>query len=156
VELTEIDLGEHVADRHLSDLMELFAGQWWTSARTRDQVVALLDASDVVVAAVHRPHGRLIGFARVLTDETALAVVLDVMVAPDWRRQGIGSLVMDFLVQHPRLAQVESIELVCQPDVMPFYREWGFTDAVGASRLMRRTSNAALLGDASGPPERAI
>ena len=32
------------------------------------------------------------------------------------------------------------IELVCQPELIDFYRRWGFTDHVGASRLMRRAA----------------
>jgi hypothetical protein len=152
VDLNEIDVSDQIGKAQLGDVVELFKGQWWTSTRTREQVVAMLAASDVVVAAVHRPTRRLVGFARVLTDETFVALILDVIVALDWRHRRVGSLVIDFVVQHPLLANVESIELVCQPHVMPFYRRWGFTDGVGASRLMRRTSNPALLGLGTAPP----
>ncbi len=48
-------------------------------------------------------------------------------------------MLIDAIVKHPRLADVRSVELVCQPDMVPFYR-WGFTDEVGGSRLMRRPS----------------
>ena len=34
-------------------------------------------------------------------------------------------------------------ELVCQPDLMPFYRRWGFTERVGGSTLMRKRRPAA-------------
>jgi predicted GNAT family N-acyltransferase len=98
------------------------------------------------VAATYRPSGRLVGFARVLTDEVYLAVVLDVIVAPDLRGSGLGETLLDAIVGHPRLASVRSIELVCQPDLMPFYRRWGFTDQVGGSRLMRRTADPRLTG----------
>ena len=37
-----------------------------------------------------------------------------------------------------RLDGAKTIELVCQPDVEPFYERWGFTTRVGRSRLMRR------------------
>jgi hypothetical protein len=51
---------------------------------------------------------------------------------------------MDEILSRPELANVESIELVCQPDLVGFYRRWGFTDAVGQSLLMRRTANPSL------------
>jgi hypothetical protein len=36
-----------------------------------------------------------------------------------------------------RLAGVETIELSCQPDMVDFYRRWGFEDELGGSLLMR-------------------
>jgi predicted GNAT family N-acyltransferase len=70
--------------------------------------------------------------------------VLDVIVAPAWRAAGLGAMLMDAVVGHTGLAGVRSIELVCQPELMPFYRRWGFTDRVGPSRLLRRTADPLL------------
>lgn len=53
-------------------------------------------------------------------------------------------MLMDAIVGHPELAEVRSIELICQPELVPFYRCWGFTDEVGRSLLMRRTSDSRL------------
>jgi len=96
----------------------------------------MLAASDLVFALVDRSADRLAGFARVLTDGAYLALVLDVVVV-EWRGQGLGRTLMDAVVAHPRLAGVKSLELVCQPEMMPFYRRWGFTDDIGPSTLMR-------------------
>ena len=71
-----------------------------------------------------------------------VALILDVIVAPSHRGSGVGRLLMDTVVGHPRLASVESLELVCQPDVRQFYARWGFTTEVGNSRLMRRSHGA--------------
>jgi len=48
-------------------------------------------------------------------------------------------------LQHPQLAGVRSVELVCQPELVPFYRRHGFTDQVGHSRLMRRSADLNLI-----------
>jgi len=61
-------------------------------------------------------------------------------------------MLMDTVVGHPQMATVRSIELVCQPDVMPFYRRWGFTDQVGPSRLMRKTADPLLTRALPGSP----
>ena len=87
----------------------------------------------------------MVGFARVLTDQTYLAIILDVIVAPDARGSGVGAMLMDAILSHPRVADVKSIEPVCQPELMPFYRRWGFTDQIGQSRLMRRTVDPSLI-----------
>lgn len=145
---TEIEIRDEIG---ADQVLELFAAAWWTAGRTAADVTGLLAGSDIVVAAVDRRSGRLVGFARVLTDDVCVAVVLDVIVAPDRRGSGLGALLMDAVVGHPRLAGVGSVELVCQPDLMPFYRRWGFTERVGGSRLMRRTTDPLLAGtDATG------
>ncbi|MFI5693207.1 hypothetical protein ACIA58_15275 [Kribbella sp. NPDC051586] len=43
------------------------------------------------------------------------------------------------------LAAVRSLELVCQPELIPFYRRWAFSDQVGASTLMRRSTDTRLI-----------
>jgi GNAT superfamily N-acetyltransferase len=128
-------------------LMRLWASAWWAAGRTEDETRRVLAGSDVVVAVTERAPGRLVGFARVLTDQTCLAVILDVVVAPDVRGSGVGAMLMDAVLSDPRVAGVKSIELVCQPELMPFYRRWGFTDQVGQSRLMRRTDDPTLLSE---------
>lgn len=147
VNVSEIEVRGAVDADCLPHLMDLFASAWWTSSRTVSDVTRMLAASDLVFALIHRPSGRLVGFARVITDEVYLAVVLDVIVAPDWRGAGLGAMLLDEIVGHPRLATVRSVELVCQPDVIPFYRRWGFTEQIGRSRLMRRTADPLLTSD---------
>lgn len=130
------------------ELVALFQSAWWTSERTLEDVERMLRGSDAVVGLVDRSSDRLVGFARAITDHTFLAVVLDVIVAPDLRGTGLGARLMDELLARPGLADVDSIELVCQPELVAFYRRWGFSASVGRSLLMRRTSNPLLGGSA--------
>ena len=146
VDVSEIEVWDEVGPDWLPHLMDLFASAWWTATRTTSDVTRMLAASDLVFALMHRPSGRLWSFVRVITDEVDLAVVLDVIVAPDSRGSGLGAMLMDAVVGHPRLAGVRSIELVCQPELITFYRRWGFTEQVGRSRLMRRTADPLLTG----------
>jgi len=125
------------------EVLGLFKSAWWAASRDLSGVRAMLERSDVVVAL--HVDGELAGFARALTDEVYLAIILDVIVAPAYRGTGLGAALMDAIVNHPKVSGARSIELVCQPDLMPFYRRWGFTDRVGHSRLMRRTTDPALL-----------
>ncbi len=90
----------------------------------------------------------MVGTARVLTDFTYLATVLDVISSEARRGEGVGAAMMGAITSHPRLQDVDSIELICQPELQAFYSRWGFTGDVGRSRLMRRTSNPALGGAA--------
>ncbi|HEY3510433.1 GNAT family N-acetyltransferase [Kribbella sp. NPDC051137] len=114
------------------------------SDRTPADVERLLANSDLAFAVLD--DDKLVGFARVLTDYTYVALMLDVIVDESHRGTGVGAVLLDAVVDHPALADVRSLELVCQPDLVPFYRRWGFTDQVGSSRLMRRTADARLTG----------
>ncbi|MFI5730849.1 GNAT family N-acetyltransferase [Kribbella sp. NPDC051587] len=127
---------DRVEPHHLPDLATLFSSAWWLTDRTPDETSRILRESDIVIALLDSDV--IVGFARVLTDYAHVALILDVVVAPESRGTGHGATLMDAIVTHPDLQQVRSIELVCQPDLIPFYRRWGFTDEVGQSLLMRR------------------
>ena len=139
-----LQIRESLSEDHAEQLLAMFRMEWWTLRRSADDVGVMLRNSDLVVALVEEATGRLAGFARVLTDEIYLAVILDVVVARDWRGRGAGQVLIEAVLNHPTVANVNSIELVCQPDLMHFYERWGFTGAIGSSRLMRRTSDATL------------
>lgn len=133
-----------IEDRQMPELMRLFGSAWWMADRTEAEATRVLRESDIVVAVTHLSTRRLVGFARVLTDYTHVALVLDVVVDPAHRDSGYGAILMDAITQHPRLQDVRSLELVCQPELRGFYSRWGFTDEVGQSLLMRRTSDPLL------------
>ncbi len=129
---------------HVDQLLQLFVGEWWTARRGPDDVRRMLAGSSLVVAVVD-DDDRLVGFARAITDDTYLAVLLDVIVAPEYRHRGVGRSLVEALLAHPKVANVNSVELVCQPDVISFYERWGFSTEVGTSRLMRRTTDQLLV-----------
>lgn len=136
--LRGLDTGRQV------QLVALFQSAWWTKGRSPETVERMLAGSDLVIGLVDPTSDRLVGFARAITDHVFLAVVLDVIVDSEYRGTGLGAQLMDELLASAELAEADSIELVCQPELVDFYRRWGFTDSVGRSLLMRRTSNPLL------------
>ena len=128
----------------VDDLLGLYAGEWWTKDRTPADVDRMLDASDLVFAVVECSSGAVVGFARVLTDRVYVALILDVIVAPAYRGRGLGRLLMETTLADPGLQAVRSVELVCQPEHVAFYEQWGFSACVGRSGLMRRMADPRL------------
>jgi GNAT superfamily N-acetyltransferase len=102
----------------------------------------MLDATDVIVAFVDSTNDKLIAFARAITDEKYRALVLDVIVDPGSRKRGLGKLLMDTIVTHPRIKGAQIFELYCQPNMVPFYERWGFQEPDANLRFMRRASPA--------------
>lgn len=127
-------------DRHLPELMRLYADAWWSRERTVEQVRDLLRWSDLVVGLCAPPDDRLVAFARVLTDRTFRAMMYDVIVDANMRGRGLGHRLMQAVVSHPMLQGVEYVELYCRPELAPFYRSLGFTSPGSGVILMRRSA----------------
>jgi len=140
----EVEVRDRLTPAQVDDLLRLYGNEWWSARRTRPDVERMLAASDLLFAVVETGSDSLVAFARVLTDRTYLALVLDVIVAPKHRGAGLGRLLVESICSEPALQNVASIELVCQPEYVPLYEKWGFTANVGGSRLMRRTSDSRL------------
>jgi GNAT superfamily N-acetyltransferase len=133
-----LEIRDTLESERIDQLLELYAQAWWARDRAASDVRRMLEATDLVFALIDRGADRLVGFARVLTDGVYRAFVYDVVVDDGYRDRGLGRMLMDAIVAHPRLAQVELIELACQPELVAFYRRCGFDVASDASTLMRR------------------
>ena len=128
------ELDEH----HVRQLHSLYQGEWWSSGRTLDEARRCVQGS--LCFALVDEGDRLVAFARAITDSIFKAMVFDVIVAPDHRGQALGDRLVEHLLDDERLRDVRHVELYCLPEMFPYYRRHGFTEAVGAVRLMRRSS----------------
>jgi GNAT superfamily N-acetyltransferase len=125
-------------ESQLEDLWRLYQCEWWTQGRKLEDVRRAVKHSGLIFAFAE-PGGRLVAFARVLTDFVYKALVLDVIVDREHRQRGIGRTMLDAIVSHPALANVRDIELYCRPELVPFYQKWTFTADLGELRFMRRS-----------------
>ncbi|MEZ2226306.1 MAG: GNAT family N-acetyltransferase [Microcoleus sp.] len=128
---------ETLTSSQVSDLMELYKNEFWCDKRTREDVVKMLAATDVIIGFVDEGD-RLIAFTRVITDFVYIGTVFDVIVHPTHRKMGLGVKLMDAVVNHPKLQAVERLGLYCLPKMIPFYERWGFSDDVGGVKFLRR------------------
>ncbi len=80
---------------------------------------------------------KLIAFSRVLTDYFKFSYVYDVIVDRQYRGHGLGKQLMEIIIHHPSMQNIQNIELVCRKDMIPFYAQFGFTDNYGGSVSMR-------------------
>lgn len=127
-----------LTDSHIDDLLELYRNEWWTETREREELPQMVASSDELVAFEDSDSKELVAFARVLTDYTYKALVFDVIVAVSQRGHGLGERLMEEILNHSRLVDVEQFELYCLKEMAGFYERWGFTDKLGDIRLMRR------------------
>ncbi|MEA5531071.1 GNAT family N-acetyltransferase [Dolichospermum sp. UHCC 0684] len=124
-------------ETQISELVELYKNEFWSHNRIYPGVVKMLAASDIIIALVNEEK-ELIAFCRVLTDFVYRGVLYDVIVKPSYRKMGFGAKLLDEVVNHPQLKEVENMALFCLPEMIPFYQQWGFTNKVVNLELMYR------------------
>lgn len=125
-------------DRQVADLHRLYQNEWWTRGRTLAEVATMLTHANFVFGLSEPVSGRLVAFARVLTDRVFKALIFDLIVAPDWRGDDLGMVLLDAILDHPELRGVAHVELYCLPELEAYYQRRGFTPETGGVRLLRR------------------
>jgi ribosomal protein S18 acetylase RimI-like enzyme len=87
-------------------------------------------------------EGRLVGFGRVVSDSIH-AMIYDLIVAPEYQRQGIGGEILDRLANHCQEAHIRDIQLFCAKGRREFYERHGFEVRPGdAPGMQYRASKA--------------
>lgn len=125
-------------DAQVQELLNLYRGEWWSRTRTLEDVVRMLSNTTLVFGFLDRSTDQLVAFARVLTDGVYKAFLFDVIVHSAHRNKGLGQMMMDAVIQYPRVRTVETLELYCNPELAPFYETWGFSTNCAGCVLMRR------------------
>ncbi len=93
-------------------------------------------AHSISVTARGADH-RLIGYARVLTDQTYIYYILDVMVDPEHRGQGIGTRLVERAVEEAQKNGFIKIFLTAIPGSEPFYKRIGFRPSMSPVLVLR-------------------
>lgn len=128
---------ESMAARHIPQLLELYRQCPWAKDRTLEDAESIVRNTTITLGIVD-DNGNLIGFSRVLSDLRIKALILDVVVDESHRGEGLGKLLLDTIVKHPKLANVKHFELYCREKMIPFYERFGFTEDLGDFHFMRR------------------
>lgn len=71
---------------------------YWARWRSRDDVERQLATAWRVLAAYHRRTGRMVGFARAVSDGVAFGYLADVYVLPEARGRGLGKALVGGMV----------------------------------------------------------
>lgn len=106
---------------------------YWSPGITREAVVRA--ANNSICAVARNDQGALIGYARMVTDQTVFAWVCDVIVAPDHRGQGIGRALVSALMGHPECQGIRRWMLGTL-DAHEVYAKLGFKPVKAPERLM--------------------
>ena len=109
------------------EILRLYGAVGWTAYT--DNAAALREGfghSLLTLAAYEEDE--LLGLVRTVGDGTTVVFVQDLLVLPERRRQGIGSALMQAVLE--RYPDVRQIELTADdtPEAAAFYRSLGFSE----------------------------
>lgn len=96
---------------------------YWAKGRTLDRVKKSLKNS--VCFGVFNRDGKQLGFARIVTDYVVFAWLMDIFIDETLRGQGVGKLLMDYIVNYPNLMDVNGMGLRTK-DAHSLYEKFGF------------------------------
>ena len=83
--------------------------------------------------------GRVIGFVNAISDGVAAAFIPWLEVVPEYRGQGVGAALVRRMLG--RLGHLYSVDLVCDPPLVPYYQQFGLAPIQGMG--LRRPRNLA-------------
>ena len=115
-----------LTEDQILQLYGLYQKEWWSNRRTLEEARIVVAHSSLLIGLVEPDTQRLVGFCRLLTDFVFRGTILDVIVAEDWRDRGLGRQLLEAVLTHARLQTVQTLWLCCLPDMVEFYRKWGF------------------------------
>jgi len=69
---------------------------------------------------------KLIGFGRVIADGVHHALIVDLIIHPDYQSKGLGSRLLDKLVSKCKKNKIRDIQLFSAKDKYAFYEKFGF------------------------------
>lgn len=118
---------ESAAEVAPGQLEGFFVG--WPNPPSPHTHLRLLHASDHIVLALDDMTNAVVGYVTALSDGVLCAYISSLEVLPAYQGHGIGSeLVRRLLAQ---LSSLYMIDLICDPDVQPFYARLGLRPASG-------------------------
>lgn len=109
------------------DLEGFFAG--WVRPVSTEMHMEILRNSQQCLLAIEAESGSVVGFITAISDGVLAAYIPFLEVRVDYQGQGIGSeLVRRMLDQ---LRRMYMVDVICDPDLQPFYERFGFRRASG-------------------------
>jgi ribosomal protein S18 acetylase RimI-like enzyme len=105
---------------NLDEMKEIYTSVGWTK-HTKEIIRQVFEASNVV--ALVTVNGRIIGFGRAMTDGVFNAAIYDVIVHPEFQKQGIARQIMEYLLE--KLSNISCVHLISTSGNEDFYKKLG-------------------------------
>jgi ribosomal protein S18 acetylase RimI-like enzyme len=124
----------------LAEVLELLRATGWAEGLTEARLARAVTNS--VCFGLSRDD-ELVGFGRVVSDLSTYGYLTDVVIAPGFRRRGLGEWLTGCMLRHPDLQGFRRMALLTR-DAEPLYRRAGFVRGAGGLIYMERRGEGAV------------
>ncbi len=123
---------------HADEIFDLYTQAGWTAYTTNMQALEQGYKHSLLVLGAYE-SGKLCGIIRVVGDGSTVIFIQDILVAPEWQRQGIGTTLMNAVLE--QYSCVRQIQLTTDntAKTAAFYRSLAFSELseIGCCGFMR-------------------
>ena len=135
---------ETLSVKDLEQLRTLFEqSAFWAAGRRLEDLAKAISHSCPVVTAWHGES--LVGFARATSDGVYRATIWDVVIHDDYQGAGLGRKLVETVLSHPHMSNVERIYLMTT-NQKSFYQRVGFSEnATTTMVLINQSIDGTLL-----------
>lgn len=123
---------------HAEDVKRLLEQTYWAQERPLETIRKSMEHS--LCFGVFSPQGKLIGFARMITDYAVTYYVSDVVIDAEHRNHSIGTHLIKYMTECPEAAGLKGVLLTTYAH--DFYEKLGFER--NAQKCMLRPANAVM------------
>jgi GNAT superfamily N-acetyltransferase len=119
-------------------IYKFLTNSYWAKGRTIEEVKKSIEHS--ICFGVYKDD-KQIGFARIVTDYTIFAYLMDVFILEEYRGKGISKLLLNKIFKDDRFKGVKKWMLSTK-DAHSLYAGFGFEEIKNADRLMEKVVSA--------------
>lgn len=117
------------------ELQELYRFTKWGRSRSLEEIERMLVGTSMCFSI--RKDDKMVAFCRLLTDFVFRGSIWDIMVHPDHQGKGLGSALMNYMLDHPRIRDIPLI-ITYTSELVPFLERLGFVQKEGTMMLLRK------------------
>lgn len=103
--MPEFALKDSYNEMDFDKVTDMLKNIWWSPGIKKSEVMQGAQNSALLVGAF-TADDQQIGYARVISDKTRFAYIMDVIVDDKYRRQGIGQAIIGYILSHKDLKDV--------------------------------------------------
>ena len=121
----------------ISQITDLYRGEdWWKQEGDNPEMIRLIiGGSHCFLVARH--EDRIIGMGRAVSDGASDAYLQDVTVVDSFRGKGIGTRIVETLIDRLERDGIHWIALIAERGSHPFYEHLGFSIMERATPMLR-------------------
>ncbi|NVK64067.1 MAG: GNAT family N-acetyltransferase [Flavobacteriales bacterium] len=132
--MSEVIITKDKSTLDIAMIVDYLQNSYWGKERSAETIERSIEHSICFGAYL---DGQQIGFARVVSDQSVFAYIMDVFILDDYKGCGYGTAIMEAVMTDQLLVDVENWQLRTL-DAHELYKKFGFTELEFPERSMAK------------------